>query len=62
MTARYWTPEEDIILRHYAENGYFAQQCAIRLNRPRNSILARANRLGIAFQHRSLKKPARRYG
>jgi hypothetical protein len=49
---RDWTPEEDAILTKMAEEGHSAREIGDVLNRKRNSIIGRRNRLkaGITFK------------
>lgn len=43
---------EDDTIRRAARNGHTARACAARLGRTRNSIIGRANRIGVHFQQR----------
>lgn len=45
---RYWTPAEDLHLRKRWEEGAFGSVIGKELSRTKNSVIGRANRLGLA--------------
>lgn len=48
--VKLWTPEDDNILRQFANEGKLSIECAEVLGRNRNSVLGRASRLGVSFR------------